>query len=58
VILSDLARSTISENAMKALGQWVERDGGGLLVAGGDSVFGEATDPAAPPAIATPSSSA
>jgi uncharacterized membrane protein/uncharacterized protein YegL len=49
VILSDLARSTISENAMKALGQWVERDGGGLLVAGGDSVFGEATDPAAPP---------
>jgi uncharacterized membrane protein len=49
VILSDLARSTISENAMKALAQWVERDGGGLLVAGGDSVFGEATDPAAPP---------
>ena len=49
VILSDLPRSMISDNAMKALGQWVERDGGGLLVAGGEAVFGEATDPAAPP---------
>jgi len=42
VILSDIARSAISDAAMKALAVWVERDGGGLLVAGGDAVFGEA----------------
>ena len=42
---------------MKALGQWVERDGGGLLVAGGEAVFGEAADQRRRRAIATPSSS-
>jgi Ca-activated chloride channel family protein len=42
VILSDIARSAISDGAMGALAQWVERDGGGLLVAGGEAVFGEA----------------
>jgi uncharacterized membrane protein/uncharacterized protein YegL len=41
VILSDLPRTAISDAAMTALGGWVERDGGGLLVAGGESVFGE-----------------
>ncbi len=42
VILSDVAREAISDNAMKVLAQWVEQDGGGLLVAGGEAVFGEA----------------
>ena len=42
VILSDVAREAITDNAMKVLAQWVEQDGGGLLVAGGEAVFGEA----------------
>jgi Ca-activated chloride channel homolog len=41
VILSDLARAAISDAAMLALTDWVEKEGGGLLVAGGESVFGE-----------------
>ena len=41
-ILSDVNRGTISAPAMAALTGWVER-GGGLLVAGGDAVFGEGT---------------
>jgi len=41
MIVSDIARSAMSDAAMKAMSQWVEQDGGGLLVAGGDSVFGE-----------------
>ena len=41
VILSDLPRSAIPEPSMKALAEWVEQDGGGLLVAGGEAVFGE-----------------
>jgi uncharacterized membrane protein len=41
VILSDLARRSIPDAAMTALAAWVEQDGGGLLVAGGESVFGE-----------------
>ena len=41
VILSDLPRATISDATMSALSTWVERRGGGLLVAGGDAVFGE-----------------
>jgi len=41
-ILSDVNRGTISPGAMAALTSWVER-GGGLLVAGGDAVFGEGT---------------
>ncbi len=44
VILSDVARSAISNQSMTALADWVEHDGGGLLVAGGDSVFGEGGD--------------
>lgn len=39
-ILSDVNRGTISAPAIAALTGWVER-GGGLLVAGGDAVFGE-----------------
>src|SRR3954447_14189567 len=42
VVLSDVARSAIPEASVTALTQWVERAGGGLLVAGGESVFGEA----------------
>jgi Mg-chelatase subunit ChlD len=41
VILSDLPRSALPDAAMTALGAWVEHQGGGLLVAGGESVFGE-----------------
>jgi uncharacterized membrane protein len=41
LIVSDVARTAMSDAAMKAMSQWVEQDGGGLLVAGGDSVFGE-----------------
>jgi len=40
VILSDVARAAIPAGAMAALPSWVEH-GGGLLVAGGESVFGE-----------------
>jgi uncharacterized membrane protein len=40
VVLSDVNRSAISNASMTALADWVER-GGGLLVAGGDAVFGE-----------------
>lgn len=42
VILSDVARSAIPDASISALTQWVEKAGGGLLVAGGESVFGEA----------------
>src|SRR5262249_5547016 len=41
-ILSDVNRGTMSPGAIAALTDWVER-GGGLLVAGGDAVFGEGT---------------
>ena len=41
VILSDLPRTAIPEPSMKALAEWVEQEGGGLLVAGGEAVFGE-----------------
>jgi Ca-activated chloride channel homolog len=40
VILSDVARAAIPNGAMAALPGWVEH-GGGLLVAGGEAVFGE-----------------
>ncbi len=43
VILSDLPRASIPDATMAALGVWVEQRGGGLLVAGGESVFGEGT---------------
>jgi uncharacterized membrane protein len=48
VILSDVAREQISEPTMGAIARWVEHDGGGLLVAGGDSVFGEGSPGTAP----------
>jgi Ca-activated chloride channel family protein len=41
VIVSDVARSAMSDASIAALTGWVERYGGGLLVAGGESVFGE-----------------
>lgn len=41
VILSDVARRLIPNETMKALGEYVEHRGGGLLVAGGEAVFGE-----------------
>ena len=41
VILSDVGRETIRDTAMNALTEWVEKSGGGLLVAGGEAVFGE-----------------
>jgi uncharacterized membrane protein len=41
VILSDLSRRAISDQAMRAMADWVEQAGGGLLVAGGEAVFGE-----------------
>ena len=41
VVLSDVPRSALGAGAMAALTTWVEQRGGGLLVAGGESVFGE-----------------
>ena len=47
VILSDVSRALVTDQTMAALTAWVEHDGGGLLVAGGESVFGESTEGAA-----------
>ena len=44
VILSDVPRAAMSDASMRAMAQWVEKDGGGLFVAGGESVFGEGPD--------------
>ena len=41
VVLSDVRRAAIRAPSMSALSDWVEHRGGGLLVAGGESVFGE-----------------
>lgn len=41
LIVSDVARSAMPDASMKAMSEWVERDGGGLLIAGGEAVFGE-----------------
>jgi uncharacterized membrane protein len=41
LVLSDIPRSVMSDAAMTAMSQWVEQGGGGLLVAGGEAVFGE-----------------
>jgi Ca-activated chloride channel family protein len=41
VILSDVARVMIPDTTMAALADWVEQRGGGLLVAGGEAVFGQ-----------------
>jgi uncharacterized membrane protein len=40
IVLSDVNRSAMSTETMSAVAEWTER-GGGLLVAGGDAVFGE-----------------
>jgi uncharacterized membrane protein len=47
VILSDIARAAMSDDTMAALTTWVEQGGGGLLVAGGEAVFGESSEGAA-----------
>ena len=41
VVVSDIPRKAIPDAAMATLSDWVEKGGGGLLVAGGESVFGE-----------------
>ena len=41
VVVSDIPRKAIPDAAMTTLTDWVEKGGGGLLVAGGESVFGE-----------------
>jgi Ca-activated chloride channel family protein len=41
VVLSDVPRTAIPPQSMSALSAWVEQGGGGLLVAGGEGVFGE-----------------
>jgi len=41
LVLSDMPRSAISDASMAAMSHWVEQGGGGLLVAGGEAVFGE-----------------
>jgi uncharacterized membrane protein len=41
VVLSDVKPGALSPRMMSALSDWVEKGGGGLLVAGGESVFGE-----------------
>lgn len=41
VILSDIAKSLLPDPKISALADWVEESGGGLLVTGGEAVFGE-----------------
>jgi Ca-activated chloride channel family protein len=41
VVVSDVPRTAMAPATMAALSEWVEKRGGGLLVAGGESVFGE-----------------
>ncbi len=41
VVLSDVSRAAIAETSMLALRDWVENAGGGLLVAGGEAVYGD-----------------
>jgi uncharacterized membrane protein len=41
IVLSDVSRAAIRDTSMSLLSDWIERGGGGLLVAGGESVFGE-----------------
>ena len=41
MVLSDVPRAAIADSSMTAIAQWVEQGGGGLLVAGGEAVFGE-----------------
>ncbi|MDQ3070400.1 MAG: VWA domain-containing protein, partial [Acidobacteriota bacterium] len=41
VIVSDVERKQISDTQMAALDQWVNDDGGGFLMIGGESVYGK-----------------
>jgi len=41
VVISDVPRSAIRDAAMTAVADWVEHEGGGLLIAGGEAVYGE-----------------
>lgn len=41
VVLSDVPRSMMPDAAMHTVADWVENKGGGLLIAGGEAVFGE-----------------
>jgi len=41
VVLSDLAKSVLPDPKIAVLADWVEVSGGGLLVTGGEAVFGE-----------------
>ncbi len=41
IVLSDVARAALPNASMVALSDWVEAGGGGLLVAGGEAIFGE-----------------
>jgi Ca-activated chloride channel family protein len=41
VVLSDIPRSTVADSQMKSLAEWVETAGGGLLIAGGENIYGE-----------------
>jgi uncharacterized membrane protein len=41
VVLSDVGRSALPDRTMTVLSEWVEKSGGGLLVAGGEAVYGE-----------------
>lgn len=41
VVLSDVGYAAMPAASMAALSRWVEQGGGGLLVAGGEAVFGE-----------------
>jgi uncharacterized membrane protein len=41
VVISDVPRPAIRDAAMTALADWVEHKGGGLLIAGGEAVYGE-----------------
>ena len=42
LILSDVARTALPDASIPAVAEWVERSGGGLLIAGGESVYGDA----------------
>jgi uncharacterized membrane protein len=41
VVLSNVAADSLPEPAQRALGQWVEEEGGGLLFVAGEATFGE-----------------
>lgn len=41
VLLSNVAADSLPESAQRALGKWVEEEGGGLLFVAGEATFGE-----------------